>query len=257
MARIPASHISDNPTGTGDHSASRRVIKSGRLGLPAGRVLIGAPSRAAEPARVEHGVQPAPAAAVNGPSVEELQQRLASTQRSMERRIAKEVAEAREAALEEGFAKGQAAATEHLETERQALLKAVAGVDRAWETLSDNCEPLLAELAFKMCESILQSPLPEQLRTLSTGALSDALESLSDSKSVQVSLHPADYMMLDESGVLVPLTRNHPNIVWRTDASLERGDWEASSDEAVIRRVARELLADLRGRLSHLDGEEG
>lgn len=256
MARIPASQIADASSAAQDRQASRRVIKSGLLGLTSGSVMIGAPTSRPEPARPVRAPEahdPAP----TGARVNELEQRLASTQRSMERRLAKEVAEAREAALEEGFQKGQAAATEHLETERQALMAAVEGVNRAWETLSENCEPLLAELAFKMCEAILESPLPEQLRTLSTRALSDALETLSDSKSVQVSLHPADYMMLDESGVLVPMTSNHPNIVWRTDASLERGDWEASCDDAVIRRVARELLADLKGRISHFDGEDG
>lgn len=236
-------------------ASSSKVLKPGAFGGNAGTVMIGTPIRArvtpeaAEAFTQEHHEAP-------GAEIEQLRQRLSSSQRSMERRLAKEVAEAREAALEEGFQRGQAAAVEHIEAERANLLKAMDGVTTAWDSLSANSEPLLAELAFKMVEAILESPLPETMRALSTGALSTAMEKLADSRSVQVSLHPADYMMLDESGVLVPLTQNHPNIVWRTDAGLERGDWEAQSSEAVIRRVAKELLTDLRSRLSQLDGED-
>lgn len=216
--------------------------------------MIGAPARAlATPEATQvfsHQTAPKPTA-----EIEQLKQRLEGNQRSMERRLAKEIAEAREQALEEGFQRGQASAAEHVETERANLVRAMDGVTSAWDSLSKNSEPLLAELAFKMVEAILEAPLPENLRALSTGALSDAMEKLADSNSVQVTLHPADYMMLDESAVLVPLTQNHPNIVWRTDATLERGDWEAKSAEAVIRRVAKELLADLRSRLAQLDGE--
>ena len=254
MARIPAAQIA-GPRGSTDPTSSSRVLKAVGYGADSGSVMIGVPVRAKvtpdAPESSRKDFAEAPAA-----ELEQLKQRLESNQRSMERRLAKEVAEAREAALEEGFQQGHAAAVAHIDAERANLVRAMDGVTTAWDSLSANSEPLLAELAFKMVEAILDSPLPENMRALSTGALSDAMEKLADSRSVQVSLHPADYMMLDESAVLVPLTENHPNISWRTDASLERGDWEAQSSEAVIRRVAKELLADLRTRLSHLDGEE-
>lgn len=254
MARIPAAHIA-GPGGSSDRAANSRVLKSGVLGGSSGTVMIGTPVKTRVTPDAQETFHQEPAEAPTA-EIEQLKQRLASSQRSMERRLAKEVAEAREAALEEGFQQGQAAAVEHIEAEKANLIRAMDGITAAWDSLSANSEPLLAELAFKMVEAILESPLPESMRTLSTGALSDAMEKLADSRAVQVSLHPADYMMLDESGVLVPLTQNHPNISWRTDASMERGDWEAQSTEAVIRRVAKELLSDLRSRLSHLDGED-
>lgn len=254
MARIPAAQIA-GPRESSDRTASSRVLKSGILGGDSRTVMIGTPVRASVTPEAKETFNQEPVEAPTA-EIEQLKQRLSSSQRSMERRLAKEVAEAREAALEDGFQRGQAAAVKHIESERANLMRAMDGVTAAWDSLSANSEPLLAELAFKMVEAILESPLPENMRALSTGALSDAMEKLADSRSVQVSLHPADYMMLDESAVLVPLTHNHPNISWRTDASMERGDWEAQSAEAVIRRVAKELLADLRSRLSHLNGED-
>ena len=114
----------------------------------------------------------------------------------------------------------------------------------------------MAEFAFRLAEAILGAPLPDELRRISTTALSDALEQIGETGAMQVTLNPVDFMMLTESGIIAQLGQNHPKITWHTDASFERGDWEARSDASVVRRVAMEMLAGVRERLSHTDSGE-
>ena len=254
MSRIPAAHI-QSPSGAAlGGNAARKVLKRHHLLVEDGPVLIQTwgPQPISETPPADSPAAPAPS---ESPALasDDLQHALAAQEKNFERRLARETQKAREEGRLEGLSQGRGEA-EGLIRDHTAIIEAIAtGFDSAWESLAAHSEPLLEELAFRMAEAVLESPLPESVRALSTKALSEAIESMGESRSVQVSVHPADYMMLDESGVLVPLSRNHPNLNWRTDASLDRGDWEARSDAAVVRRVAREMLADLRDRLNHLE----
>ena len=258
MTRIPASNILADQPVSGGGRASRRVLKSHNLAVEHESVLVqpasfgvsSAPDRPAAPAASEPAAPAASARQDRG-----IEEALAAAERNFERRLAAEVGRAEKAAYERGVADGQEAAAAQVQDHNAVLNAVSSGFSRAWESMTTGSEPLLVELAFRMAEAILESPLPESVRTLSTAALSEAIEEMGETRSVQVTLHPADYMMLDESGILVPLSKNHPNLNWRTDATLERGDWEARTDSAVVRRVSRELLADLKARLGNLDEE--
>ncbi|MBO6575808.1 MAG: hypothetical protein JJ896_12460 [Rhodothermales bacterium] len=251
MARIPAAEIVSESTASGGGNASRKVLKS-RLLHHQGDVILVNPTTAPL-VETERSAPPTVDRAPVRPGTEQVQEALAAAEKNFERRLAGEIAKAQQIGYERGLAEGQAAGAAE-RGDREAFLRAIAeGFDRAWETMASNSEPLLAELSARMTEAILECPLPESVRNLSTAALSDAIEGLGETRSVTVTVHPADYMMLEESGILGPLSQNHPNLNWRTDAKLDRGDWEARTDAAVVRRVARELLSDLRDRLGHLD----
>ncbi|MFT5141866.1 MAG: flagellar biosynthesis/type III secretory pathway protein FliH [Rhodothermales bacterium] len=248
MSIIPAALL-DGTSFPKRRTASRHILKSGNLSVDAESVMVTPLYGAAALTMGSPALPVSPAANSPAPS-DSASQALAAAERNFERRLSSESSRADLGGYERGYEEGQAAAM--LASNHQtALLGAVAdGFDQAWESLAGNSEPLLVELAFRMAEAILESPLPESVRTLSTTALTKAVEKMAEARSVQVTVHPADFMMLDESAILVPLGRNHPNLTWRTDAALERGDWEARSDGAVIRRVAREMLTDLRDSLS-------
>jgi flagellar biosynthesis/type III secretory pathway protein FliH len=254
MSIIPAALLDGTTTPEG-RTASRHILKSGNLRVDADSVMI-TPQYAAAALPMGSPALPVPGAATPAHG-DNASQALAAAERNFERRLSSESSRADKAGYERGYEEGQAAALE-ASNHQTALLGAVAeGFDQAWESLAGNSEPLLVELAFRMAEAILESPLPESVRTLSTTALTEAVERMAEARSVQVTIHPADYMVLDESAILVPLGRNHPNLSWRTDAALERGDWEARSDGAVIRRVAREMLTDLRDRLNEASNQGG
>jgi flagellar biosynthesis/type III secretory pathway protein FliH len=252
MSRIPAALLAQNEATDAVSDASHKIVKSRDLASLPDVVMIPMPIIEARGSSKPKVIPQNPAPA-HQPADEEIQQALSAAERNFERRLADEVAATERDAYQRGLADGERAAAAVINEQNARIEQASAGLDRAWETLASHSEPLLVELAFRMAEAILESPLPESVRSLSTAALSEAIEKLGTTGAVCVSVHPADYMMLDESGILLPLLRNHPNLNWQTDASLERGDWEARSDGAVIRRVARELLDDLARRLNNLD----
>jgi flagellar assembly protein FliH len=249
MSRIPAHRVAQHEARTVSDRASTRILKSKYLAGDRESVLVSVPeigSRSGQ--NGDHSDRRSQS--------EIVREALQTAERNFERRLAAGIEQAREAAYSGGFAEGQAAASTGLVKREADLNQAIAGFRGAWESFAERSEPLIAELGFRLAEAILESPLPDQVRTLSMAALSDAVEKIGESDPIQVTVHPADFMALTEGGLIAQIGQNHPGLSWRTDVGLDRGDWEVRSNAAVIRRVALEMLADTRERLRNSDSTD-
>ncbi len=260
MSRIPSGRLAPlDPNEVPLANASRRVLKSRRLSAELTDFLIEAPAFAGPISHTRSGADSGMAAVRDASPESEtasVQRAVNTAERNFELRLATGIKQARAEAHAEGLAEGLAAVSGGVEELKASLNEAIAGLSGARESFAEQSEPLIAELGFRLAEAILGSPLPEHIRLISTTSLSDAIERIGEADSVQVTVHPADFMALTENGLVAQIGQNHPGLSWRTDAGLERGDWEARSNSAVIRRVALEMLADTRERLSHADSND-
>lgn len=162
-----------------------------------------------------------------------------------------------------GYADGYRDAQEAFDAEVQALRDEQAAVAAAfeadaaalastWQDVISMSEPLLASLAFEMTHKLLRHPLTEPLKGIATGALSDALDRLAGEAPIEVSLHPVEYLRLQEAGIVEQLSQVHPGLRWEPNADLEVGDWVAASPKAAFRRLERELVASMEEQLQAL-----
>jgi hypothetical protein len=171
----------------------------------------------------------------------------------------------------EGYAQGHAAARAEADAEiaalteqvRQLEAEAESGLRRleafattaaeqlraAWETAVRTREPLLTELALSVAETVLAAPLTDDQRQGVFHVLAVAIDDLAVRAPVLVQLHPVDLLALQECGLAETLSATHPELRWETTASLDEGDWRASTDEAAVLRIRTEMLASLRERL--------
>jgi flagellar assembly protein FliH len=158
-----------------------------------------------------------------------------------------------EKARQEGFEAGVAAATAELQVEvdalRDAFTEDLTRIEAAAAETFRRAEPLLAALAFEVAETILNARLPEPLRAVSERAITEAVERATGELSVDILLHPVDYLRLQESGIVDQLLVMHSGLRWHPNPDLKQGDWVVQTPTATTRRLEAELLATLRSRL--------
>ncbi len=158
-----------------------------------------------------------------------------------------------EAARAEGFASGVQETTVRYEAEIETLkcesAETALGLEAAFRAEIAALEPLLVELTFEIAETLLDGPVPEGTRAIAGRTLSEAVDAMAGSSPIDVSLHPVDFLRLQESGLVDQLTALHSGLRWEPSAERLAGEWVVHSPTAVIRRLQHELLATLRKRV--------
>lgn len=169
----------------------------------------------------------------------------------------KEQEQALEQARAEAFAAGEAAAREAMEAEvaahTQHLTATAERLTARWDDFLKDCEPLLATLAFDVAEAVLDGPLPDTLKGTTRRALTEALDELAGTPPLRISLHPVDYLRLQEDGTTELLIGTHNDLRWNPDPAFREGDWEVQAADASIRHVRGEMIQTLQRRLGLLE----
>lgn len=163
---------------------------------------------------------------------------------------------AREEAFEEGRQEGYAAAREELEDEfddkRSTVEETVSQLQAGWQSYINESKPMLAQLTIEIAEYLLDADLPKDIRGVSSRSITQAIEELASGPPLTISLHPVDYLRLQEAGIVEQLESIHPELHWDSDAEYEEGDWSVQSPKAMIRHLRSELLAKMERRLGLL-----
>ncbi|SHL01653.1 flagellar assembly protein FliH [Rhodothermus profundi] len=182
------------------------------------------------------------------PSVDEAALR-AAIEAEWQERLAEAIRQARA----EGEAAGRAAAEAEWAPRLQALQEQLARelerLRQAWADYTRQLEPMLVELAIEVAEALLDAPLPESLKGVSARMLTEAVEQLARSAPLEISLHPVDFLRLQEQGIVAQLENRHPDLHWDLNPGLHEGDWIVQTPTAMQRRIRQEMLQRLRQRL--------
>ena len=190
------------------------------------------------------------------PEVEEFEEEDVPPEPTEAELEAARVAEAVAAAREEGFKAGHEAARAELaaqfEEKAAALREDARQIHEENTRFLERAEILLVDLAFRIAETVLDSPLLANARDVARDGLANAIERLAGNVPVRVHVHPVDYLRLQEAGLVDQFSSVYGDVRWEPDSSLAQGDWSVESPDAVIRRLERELLSDLRERLGLL-----
>ncbi len=157
---------------------------------------------------------------------------------------------ARKEGFEKGYAEAEAALREEVEKDRAALAETASHLQDTWRQFMVKTEPLLSHLAFTMAQAILDAPLSNDVKELSTRALSQAVDKLSQDPPLQISVHPVDLLRLRETGIVDQLEASFECLQWDSNDTLKEGDWIVQSPVAMVRHLKEELLHTLRERLS-------
>ena len=156
-------------------------------------------------------------------------------------------------AREEGFNAGYAVAQQELETQIESakteFVEEIAHIKTAWEEYLKVVEPKLAALAFEIAETILDAPLPKDTRTLTIRTIMEAVEQLSSESSIEIILHPVDYLQFQENGVEQQLQAMRSGLRWHPNPDLKEGDWIVQSPTSTTRRLKAELIGMLKNQL--------
>lgn len=176
-----------------------------------------------------------------------------SAEERWQERLDQAVATAREQADREGYERARAEFESDFHAKAEHLLNDAESLRAENAAFLERVETLLVSVAFRIAETVLESPLLQSARTASTEAVSAAIEKLASDGTLRVGLHPIDYLRLQEAGLVEQLTSAYRGLRWEPDADLAPGDWSVESPDSVIRRFERELIADLRERLGVLD----
>lgn len=170
---------------------------------------------------------------------------------------AEEQEQALEQARVEAYAAGEAAAREAMEADvaahTQHLTATAERLTARWDAFLDDCEPLLATLAFDVAEAVLDGPLPDTLKGTTRRALTEALDALAGTPPLRISLHPVDYLRLQEDGTTELLSGTHDDLRWNPDPAFREGDWEVKAADASMRHVREEMIQTLQRRLGLLE----
>jgi flagellar biosynthesis/type III secretory pathway protein FliH len=119
--------------------------------------------------------------------------------------IEERISRARSEAYEEGYEAAAAEVEEEIRALREILTAAMDRIESKWSTFLERTEPLLGKLAFDIAERILDAPLPEEIYAGVTAAIHDAVDELSGETRTDITLHPADFIRLKETGLLEQL----------------------------------------------------
>jgi flagellar assembly protein FliH len=156
-------------------------------------------------------------------------------------------------AREEAYDAGYRTAKQELEGSvseiREALSSQMAMLRDTLLNQIEAMERTAVSLALDAASSILEAPLTEAARLSSERALANAIEQLAGDGAIDIVLHPIDYLRIQETGVDEQLSATFPPLRWHPDEKMTEGDWSARSNQAVIRRIRKELLSTLAERL--------
>lgn len=158
--------------------------------------------------------------------------------------------ERRETAREEGFEAGYEKAREEADeqiAELEALLReGLDELESEWLSFFEHVETELAELSLGIAERILDAPLPHEMHDQVKGAVHDAVDELAGNGRTDITLHPADYLRMQESGLMEQLDTAYEQLHWHSDPELEyQGNWIVESPHGALRHLKEELLREI------------
>lgn len=182
----------------------------------------------------------------------ELEEVVAEMEAKWQERLESEVEAAGKAAYEEGYATAKAEMEAVLAEERAAFADDIVRMQQIWRDFTQKNEPLLSTLAFDIAQELLDAPLPQDVRAVSSQALAQAMEKFEEQAPLEISLHPDDYSRLQAYGLTEDLERIHTGINWSPTLEMRPGDWIVQSPDAAIRWLKDELMGQLRSRFGLL-----
>lgn len=176
----------------------------------------------------------------------------AQWQARLEEAVERAQTEAYEEGYEQGYVAAEAALQASFDQRKSVLEEDIARLQAAWKEAMKKSEPLLASLAFEMVNQLLEAPLPQDVRAVSSLALAQAIEQFGEDALIEITLHPDDLSRLQAYGLTDDLHALHSGIRWDPNPDIPIGDWIAQSPEAAIRRLKDEMLNQLKSRLGQL-----
>ena len=182
------------------------------------------------------------------PAIDEAALR-AAIEAEWQARMEEAVARARAEGEAAGRATAEAEWAPRLQALQEQLARELERLRQAWADYTRQLEPMLVELALEVSETLLDAPLPESIRGVSARTLTEAVEQLARSAPLEISMHPVDFLRLQEQGVIGQLENRHPDLHWDLNPELSEGDWIVQTPTAMQRRIRQEILQRLRQRL--------
>ncbi len=164
------------------------------------------------------------------------------------------VEEAREQALAEGREAGRAEVKSEYDQEVEELKRQFAqdldAIQQSWDTHIRQSEPHLVQLAFRLARTVLDAPLPDEVRRIAERSVADAIERMATDVTVEIILHPVSFLRIQESGIEAQLNAVHSKLRWRTNPDLMQNEWIVQSPRAATRRIESELIDELQRELA-------
>lgn len=168
-----------------------------------------------------------------------------------QKRLEEEKAQVRKEAYAQGYQEASEEAEQQLEELTGLLTDGLDQVRSAWDSFLKETEPQLGELAFRIAEQVLNTSLPNQVYKPVNAAVHDAIDELAEEKSIDITLHPSDYLQLQESGLLEQLEETYSALYWHSDPEIQqRGSWAVETPRAAIRHMIPELLENIKQDLA-------
>ncbi len=171
---------------------------------------------------------------------------------SWQEQMEAEVARAREEAYEEGYAAAREALEVEFEEVAQTIQNDVRRLHELCASFITDAEPALVNLAFEVAQAILDAPLPSGIKGVSARTISESIEQMAGSGLIEVSLHPVDFLRLQEAGTVEQLESLHASLRWEPNPELKQGDWFVQSPVAMIRHIEKEMIDALKSRIGLL-----
>lgn len=164
------------------------------------------------------------------------------------------IEEARELGLAEGHDAGRAAAKAEYDKDVADLKLRFAhdldAIQHSWTEFMRRSEPQLVQLAFRLARTVLDAPLPDDVRQISERIIADAVERMATDVTVEIILHPVSYLRMQETGIEEQLNAVHSKLRWRTNPDMQQNEWIVQSPRAATRRIEDELIDQLQRELA-------
>lgn len=162
--------------------------------------------------------------------------------------------EARIQAFAEGREAGHAAATAEYEKDLLELKRQFAedldAIQQSWDAYMRQSEPHLVQLAFRLARTVLDAPLPDEVRQIAERTVADAIERMATDVTVEIILHPVSFLRIQEAGIEEQLNAVHSKLRWRTNPDIKQNEWIVQSPRATTRRIESELIDELQRELA-------
>lgn len=186
-------------------------------------------------------------------SEEEIEEMKAAWREEADAEWAERLETAEQEAEKRGFQAGFEAAEREMQQvlhdQTRAFAEDAHRLDEAWTAFLEQAEPLMSELALHVATSMLDAPLPDEARGAARTAIAEAIEQLATDAPLHVTMHPVDYLRLQEDGFIEQMESLQTKLRWDADPELDEGDWIVASPSATIRRVREEMIERLYERL--------
>lgn len=190
-----------------------------------------------------------------GLSDEEFNQLRAAWEEEWKQRMRDRREQARREGYQEGYEKARREADEQIAELETLLDEGLRELEREWASFFEHVDRDLADLSVQIAERILDAPLPHEMHDRVKSAIHDAVDELAGETRTDVTLHPADYLRMQESGLMEQLETAYDHLQWHSDPDLEfQGNWIVESPQGALRHLKEELLHEIATSLG-LHGE--